>query len=366
MILRPRNDFLTVGWLIAMVATLGMTLFGPQRANAQYLLQPGDTVKIAIAGLPVSEIEAAVDIDGFLSLAWFGTHVAANRPASDVLAEIKLRSAGKVIKRYNNDGDLRLVNINPEDIFLQVTGYQPFIIGGDVTQPGQYDYRPGLTVRGAIALARGEAELALDADIQDPIQMLRWQADFQAAALDHAVANILFWRYTAQINEDYDLQPPSAVGYRVAPDVFNELLAEQQSLIQIARVNDQGQRAFLAKALQQAETRMEILAQQKEQNSELIAADEAEEQRARELLAGGLTNATRLADARRAVVLTATRVLETEENLARAELDVTRMSREVDAFEETRKTELLAERDGVRTRIYLAKLRMDNLSRLLA
>ncbi|MEM9793307.1 MAG: hypothetical protein AAF848_10220, partial [Pseudomonadota bacterium] len=33
---------------------------------------------------------------------------------------------------------------------------------------------------------------------------------------------------------------------------------------------------------------------------------------------------------------------------------------------ETRKTELLAERDGVRTRIYLAKLRMDNLSRLLA
>ena len=66
------------------------------------------------------------------------------------------------------------------------------------------------------------------------------------------------------------------------------------------------------------------------------------------------------------MVLTATRLLETEENLARAELDVTRMTREVDEFEETRTTTLLAERDAARTRIYLAKLRMDNLSRLLS
>ncbi|MEM9780175.1 MAG: hypothetical protein AAF813_09655, partial [Pseudomonadota bacterium] len=159
---------------------------------------------------------------------------------------------------------------------------------------------------------------------------------------------------------------PSPAGYRVSADVFNEMLAEQQSLMQIARVNSAGQRDFLVRALEQAETRVAILAQQKEQNAELIAADEAEEARARELLAGGLTNATRLADARRAVVLTATRLLETEENLARAELDVTRMTREVDEFEETRTTTLLAERDAARTRIYLAKLRMDNLSRLLS
>ena len=274
MIVRSRFETRFRNWLMALLALVSLVVALPERAKAQYLLQPGDTVKIAIAGLPVSEIEAAVDIDGFLSLAWFGTHMAANRPASDVLAEIQARSAGKVIKRYNNDGDLRLVNINPEDIFLQVTGYQPFIIGGDVTQPGQYDYRPGLTVRGAIALARGESELVLDADIQDPIQMLRWQGDFQAAALDHAAANILFWRYSAQINEDYALPPPSPAGYRVSADVFNEMLAEQQSLMQIARVNSAGQRDFLVRALEQAETRVAILAQQKEQNAELIAADE--------------------------------------------------------------------------------------------
>ncbi len=346
----------------AFVAAL--TLCAPTVATAEYRLQPGDVVRFSVAGLPESVLETAVDIDGNLSLAWFGTVNAAGRPLSEVRRQVQARSVGQVIKRYNNEGELKLVNVNAEDIFLQILSYQPIIVGGDVEQPGEYTFRPGLTVRAALALAGGQTDLLVGDDLQDQIQLLRWQNDFAEAALNHASANLTYWRLSAEIAQDYDMPPPNPNGFRVSASVYEELLAEQRRLMEIARSNDDGQRAYLERALVQAKARQSILTQQKARQSEAIAADEEEEARVKELLAGGLTNASRVSDARRAVVLTATRLLEVEESLARVELDITRMSREKSQFEEDRMTRLLEARDVARNMIYTAKLSMDSLSRL--
>lgn len=348
--------------LFAAGLVLGLLVSGA--ANASYRLQPGDQVRLQIAGVPESLLETTVDLDGNLTLNWFGTVPAAGRELTEVLEQVKLKSIGQVIKRYNNEGDLKLVNVNPEDIFLQILSYQPVVVGGDVEQPGEYTFRPGLTVRAALALAGGQSDLLIGDDLQDQIQLLRWQNDFAAAALEHAAANLTYWRLSAEISGEYETPPPGPEGFRVSNEVYAELLAEQRRLMDTAETNDEGERAYLASALVQAQARQEILAQQKAKQSEAIAADEEEEARVKELLAGGLTNATRVTDARRATVLTATRLLEIEENLARAELDVTRMTREMEEFEEVRRTRLLSERDLARARIFNAKLSMDSLSRL--
>jgi polysaccharide export outer membrane protein len=49
-----------------------------------------------------------------------------------------------------NHGILKDARVN-----IQVTNYAPFYIRGEVKKPGEYPYKPGLTVGDAVALAGG-------------------------------------------------------------------------------------------------------------------------------------------------------------------------------------------------------------------
>ncbi|MEM8789489.1 MAG: polysaccharide biosynthesis/export family protein [Pseudomonadota bacterium] len=341
------------------VATVGM-------AAAEYRLQPGDTVRMAVAGLPLSDVDATVDIDGFVSLAWFGRVNAQGRSISELLEQVRANSDGQVIKRYTNDGELNLINPSPQDIYIELVAYRPVIVGGDVRQPGERPYVPGLTVRGAVAMAGGSEDVLLDAEGQDTFTLTRWQNDYAAAALDHATASLRTWRYTMEIEKDFDIPPPGPEQFRVSATVYDSLLAEQRQLADINRTYNSGEQSFRGDALEQARERVQILIRQQAKQNEAMEADEADMERMTQLMSSGLTNAQRVADARRASVITASRLLELEETLAEAELEVTRMTREVTDFDELRTAELLELRDLARAEALLSEVRMDNFSRALA
>ncbi|NNU80302.1 hypothetical protein HMH01_07595 [Halovulum dunhuangense] len=349
-------------------ATLALTLAASLLAGpalAAYRLQPGDTLRLAIAGLPMSDVQARVDIDGNVNLAWFGTFHAADRTLEELLAEVRRMADGQVVKRYTLEGQLNLIKPRPEDIIIEVALHQPIIVIGDVLRPGELPYRPGLTLRSAIGIAGGAQDPMLAGlRERDPLNMLRWQNDHEGAVLDHAMASLRLWRLGAELDEDYDSIPPTADTLGISPDVHARLLEEQNRLLAISHAATDGQRDYLTRALGQAENRVRILGQQQEKLREALASDEEEEARVAELLKNGLAMAGRAAEARRASVLTATRLLEIEDALARGVLEVTRLRRAIDEFEETRSAQRLDARELARREAMQAGIRMENATRL--
>ena len=107
----------------------------------------------------------------------------------------------------------------------------------------------------------------------------------------------------------------------------------------------------------------------KNKKSELakaLAADEEEEARVVSLVDKGLAPGSRLADTRRTTVLSATRLLDVEEDLAATGLILTRLSRDQEQYEQERSLRLLQERLAASLEIRDASVRMDTISKYLA
>lgn len=333
-------------------------------ALAEYRLQRGDAVRVAIESLGDAPTESRIDVDGNLNVRWFGSVPAAGRTLAELLSEIRRRADGQVIKRYTFDGQLFLIEPEPREISVEIVDYRPVIVSGDVARPGEVAFRPGLTVRGAVALAGGAQEMAED-DMIGRGESLRWQNEYGTAALDHAVARLRLWRLTSELQSEFDSQPPPAEELGMSERVVGSLLEEQQRLLEISRESLEGQRAFLERALEQARDRVLILREQRGNLEAVLAEDRDEEERMNQLLESGLTMASRQADAKRATMFTATRLLDLEDNLARAELEVTRLTRARSEFEETRASNLLLEREAARLQLMDTGRRIDSISRML-
>src|SRR5687767_14879009 len=126
----------------ATLAVVLAALLLPGSASAAYRLGAGDVVEIAVFGLPDYNRRVTVNVDGDLSLPFLGEV----RAAGMSLPELRVELA----RGLEANGAVR----NPQ-VTVQLVEHRPFYISGDVARPGAHAYRPGLTVRHAIALAGG-------------------------------------------------------------------------------------------------------------------------------------------------------------------------------------------------------------------
>jgi len=120
---------------------------------AEYLLGPQDTVRLKIYEWRASLDEIfewtalndqfTVGADGSLSLPFVGEFRAEGTSPGD-LAQI----IGKRLMSQMGLG-------RQPDVAVEIVQFRPFYIVGHVTQPGEFPYRPGLTVLQAVSIAGG-------------------------------------------------------------------------------------------------------------------------------------------------------------------------------------------------------------------
>lgn len=114
---------------------------GPD-SRAGMRLQAGDKLKITVYNEDKLTGEYEIDSSGALSLPLAGTVQAEGltRPELEQLLSKKL-SASRYLK-------------NPK-VTVDVANFRPFYVLGEVERPGEFPYRSGLNVMGAIAVAGG-------------------------------------------------------------------------------------------------------------------------------------------------------------------------------------------------------------------
>jgi polysaccharide export outer membrane protein len=126
-------------------ATISGAVGAPNTAVAGsepgYRLGVDDRVTVIVYGEDSLSKEYPVGPNGKISLPLIGDVQAAGRTATDVATEVQQKLA---------DGYLRNPNVS-----ITITNFRPFYIMGEVSKPGQYPYRDGLTVPAAVATAEG-------------------------------------------------------------------------------------------------------------------------------------------------------------------------------------------------------------------
>jgi polysaccharide export outer membrane protein len=106
-----------------------------------YRLALGDKVKINVFNEPDMSGEFQVNDNGMIALPLAGEVPAVNKTSEELKAAVVRKLSGKYVK-------------NPR-VAIEVSSYRPVNVIGEVKNAGQYPYRPGLTVRDAVALAGG-------------------------------------------------------------------------------------------------------------------------------------------------------------------------------------------------------------------
>jgi protein involved in polysaccharide export with SLBB domain len=109
---------------------------------AAYRLTPGDRVRVSVFDLAAESMEYVIDDTGTISV-----------PALEPLVikgETTKEAAGIIAKAYGQAGLYKNARVS-----VDVVSFGPFYVLGEIAKPGEFAYRPGMSLFAAVALAGG-------------------------------------------------------------------------------------------------------------------------------------------------------------------------------------------------------------------
>lgn len=147
---------LSLGGSLSLAAcgnNLGSLASIPAPANGEYRVDTGDTLQIAIQDLDAADGQYVVDDSGAISL--------------PMVKEITVRGltfreiGSRIEEQYRSAGILNtpIVNVQPATL-------RPFYVLGEVSEPGEFAYRQGMTVLAAISAAGGYTYRASTGEVE--------------------------------------------------------------------------------------------------------------------------------------------------------------------------------------------------------
>lgn len=322
---------------------------------AAYDLQPGDVIGLSVAGIPEMTLQAEVQMDGTVSLPQAGEIRVGGRSIADVRDDIRGAISGRVFTEYTSDGREVIRSVEPLQVAVEVSQYRPIYVEGAVVQPGELTFRPGMTVRQAVAAAGGAAPAA--AEGTDATER---QRDFSQAWFSLAQANLHVWRLGSEGGQDpapFDVsQLPCGLNHQGSLDALIAAEARIRVLHQQERV---GEHAFLGRTIEQIDQHIAVLRKQLEAERATEEADNAMLIEVNDESRRGLYTLERKADFRDAALSSTTRRLQTESALMRLEQRRTEIDRDRDRFDEQTELKQMTELSEAQIQLAQARLRFD-------
>lgn len=143
------NKWLIRFWVIVVIGLFGL---GPAVGQEdEYSLGTGDRLRINVFGQPDLSGEFEVDSSGRITLPLVGDLLVVKRSLDDVRQLIVSALRPDYLK-------------NPQ-VGVEIIGYRPFYIIGEVANPGSYPYVGGMRAINAVAMAGGYTYRAKQKDL---------------------------------------------------------------------------------------------------------------------------------------------------------------------------------------------------------
>ncbi|RWL13352.1 MAG: hypothetical protein EOR45_02310 [Mesorhizobium sp.] len=331
----------------------------------QYRLQTGDVIGFAVIGYPEMQKRAVIDQSGVIVLPVLGPLNVLGKTIEDVRKEVVEVLKPKSLPQRSTDGTETWTGFYPDQIVVDIEEYRPVYIDGDIASPGTQAFRPGMTVRQAVAagggyqLGRGELENPemTAADLGGRLHILR---------IKYQESEIKAARIEAQLSGARAIELPNAERDPSLEPRRDEALQQEGEHLEAVYADQEKERASIELARTKAAERMGYLKEQQKADQAGAAADAAELDRLKKLFEKGLVQITSVNNAQRAVFLSATRALETNAEIARLERDQGDLQRSLDKLIDQGRIDLLANLQTERAAMTQLRAEMDSLTKQIA
>ncbi|WP_157064163.1 polysaccharide biosynthesis/export family protein [Methylobacterium tarhaniae] len=329
---------------------------------AGYALGPLDRIRLRVFEWRASRDEIfawtalndefTIGADGTLSLPIIGDIPVAGLPTREV---------SRLVARRLRD---RMELADAPDTAVEIAVYRPFYISGAVDKPGEYAFRPGLTVAKAVALAGGPPRVTDGGLLRLERDAITARGDLAGLHKDRDQLTIRLLRLAAERDDKPKIDFPKELASRPDPGVL--ALIDRETAIFEAR------RKALATQVDAIEDLKRFLRQQIDAlNGQLATIDTqikliATEIRSNEQLAErGLATQQRTVAAGRSMAQMESEKLRTTTELLRARESISRADLSILDMRSRRATEVTGEMRDTERQLQQLKPRMEVAERLI-
>ena len=312
------------------------------QAKAEYRVNIGDVLEVAVAGVPELRHRAAVQMDGNISLPLLGTLPVAGLPLPQIQAKISTALASKVFRQRAPDGREVVIVIGADEVTTTVAEYRPIYANGDVSKPGEYPYRLSITARQLVALAGGYDIMHIR--MNNPyLESADLRSEYGSLWTELAKEQARMWRIKNELGEAPQINPGILTDVPIARSAISEIVRAETEYLKTKQTDYQHEKAFLQSGVQQGDEQIRVLSEQQKKEDEGFQSDLEELQKANDLFARGSLTSPRVTDARRAVLLSSTRKLQTSAQLLQVKQQQDEFSRKLAKLDDQRRLDLLRE-----------------------
>jgi polysaccharide export outer membrane protein len=311
-------------WIGYALTPIVMIWLGGAALANEYRIGRGDTVEITVLGYPDLTRKVTVNTAGEVALPFIGNLEVGGKTIEDVRSTLK--------KAYADKGVVR-----GAEIVVGIFEYAPVYVNGDVTKPGSYGFKPGMTVRHAIALASGFAmkpEGLTAADL--------W-GQHRAASIEAMKAHARVIRLQAELNGEDKVdftQMNVAPSDQALASRIIDLETEQFS----ARNRDrQRELGYLREMVEIWQRQKQALEAQQENEKAMIQTLTADFERINKAFSRGVLPAMRNTEALQALALVKARASTNVSQIMEARRQETDFARRAQRFADSERIKILGE-----------------------
>jgi polysaccharide biosynthesis/export protein len=310
-------------------------------ARAEYRLQGGDVIEISVSGVPELRQRAPVQLDGSVTFPVVGTFMVERVEFSEVRGKIQSAVASKIFRIRTPDGRELSRMFERDEVAATIVEYRPVFITGDVTRPGEQAFRPHMTVRQALASAGGFSALARANATSFDAASLR--SEYITVWLSLAREHVRVWRIKTELGENIELDQKAIPTAPVPDEVMSQIVNLEIEYRMASSADHERAKDYLRRSIEQAGKQALVLSDQKQSEEEGVRADEQDLLKARTAFGNGSLPSFRVAEFRRSVLYSATRQLQTTNQLMQVERSRAEFARELEKIDDQRRIRLLAE-----------------------
>src|SRR5882762_2661389 len=319
-------------------------------AAAEYKVDVGDVIEIMVARVPELQRRVPVRSNGTISFPLLGTLSVVGLTPSEVEANIQAGLATKIFRQRTPDGRENAVAIEPDEVTAIVVQHRPIYVNGDVSKPGEQAFRPLMTVRQAIALAGGYDILRLR--MENPILLSAdLRGEYESLWAEFAKERARVSRLNTELGEKDALDQKLLADVPIPPSRKAEIVSVEAAHLRTEQADYEREKTFLQHSIKQGEEQIKVLSEQNTNKHQGVQADVEELLRINELFGKGALPSPRVTDARRAVLLSSTRKLQTAAQLMQVKKQQDDIARQLERLDDQRRIKLLQDLQDSRTKL---------------
>jgi polysaccharide export outer membrane protein len=328
-------------------------------------LDVGDVLEISVAGVPELKQRITVQPDGSISFPLLGTIAVAGLPPSQVRTKIQATLATKAFRQRAPDGRENVVIIESDQVTAMVVEFRPIFVDGDVARPGQQAYRVFMTVREAVAQSGGYDIMRFRVNRSPFLESADLRSEYEAQWTEFVKEQARAWRIRAELGRQSNFDQRDLNDAPVLRSTVAEIVNLETEQLETRQVDYAREKVYLQGVVNQAGSHIKVLSEQLQKEEEGLQADSQDLQRLSDLFGKGAVTIPRLTDARRALLLSSTRKLQTTSQLMQMQKLRSDFSRQLERLDDVRRADLLRELQDGTVRLSEIKTKLQGIGEKL-